>query len=101
MQRRRAPRDRRRPRECGSRRHLLAHAHPLELDAHERSLAGSGIELDPAVERAHRLPHDRETEAEALGVAVLATVEAIEHMRLRLRIHADARVLDLHTEILS
>ena len=37
------------------RRHRLAHARLLEHDAHARALAGRRVELDPAVEAAHRL----------------------------------------------
>ena len=78
-------------------RHLLAHARPLEHDPHPRPFAGRRVELDAPAEAAHRLPHDREPEPEALGVAVLAAVEAVEDVLLRLRAHADTGVLDLHT----
>jgi len=79
---------------------LMRPAPPLaRARARERcaraSLAGRGVELDPPVEAAHRLPHDREPEAEALRVAVPAAVEAVEDLPLRVRAHADAGVLDL------
>ena len=57
---------------------------------------GRRVELDLPAEAAHRLPHDREPEAEALGVAILAAEEAVEDVLLRLRAHADTGVLDLH-----
>ena len=66
--------------------------------AHARALAGRGVELDAPVEAAHGLPHDREAEPEALGVAVLTAVEAVEHVPLRVGRHADAGVLDLHAQ---
>ena len=94
-----ARRDRRRRRGCSLR------AHAAGTSSRTRACSstirtrvpspGRRVELDAAAEAAHRLPHDREPEPEALGVAILAAVEAVEDVPLRLGAHADAGVLDL------